>query len=447
VTKLQKILTEEWEKILELLKEESTEISFNTWISPITPLYIEENKFYIEVPTDFHRNNISSRFDTLIKNTIKFVKNADYELVYLIPDEAKKQEEKILPGIKNSDQTATGLNPRYIFENFVVGNSNRFAHAASLAVAESPAKAYNPLFLYGGVGLGKTHLMHAVGHFILKQNPNQKVLYITSEQFTNDFINAIKTQGTEGNKAFRNRYRNVDVLLVDDIQFIAGKEGTQEEFFHTFNTLYEANKQIIISSDKPPKDIEPLEERLRSRFEWGLTADIQAPDYETRIAILQKKAQLDHINVPDEIYAYIAERTNSNIRELEGALNKIIALSHLTNRSITLEVAQEALKDITNVKTKNISIDLIQQIVAKYFNIKVDDLKSIRKSADIAHPRQIAMYLCREIGNVSLPKIGYEFGKRDHTTVIHACNKISKNITESEEMKNTIEELTKLIMY
>jgi len=441
---LQKILKEEWSKILDLLKEETTEISFNTWIAPIIPLYTEDNNFYVEVPTDFHRNNIISRFDTLIKNTVKYVKNADFNIIYLIPDEAKKQEEKMLPGQKNVDESPTGLNPRYIFENFVVGNSNRFAHAASLAVAEAPAKAYNPLFLYGGVGLGKTHLMHAVGHFILKQNPNQKVLYITSEQFTNDFINAIKT---EGNKGFRNRYRNVDVLLVDDIQFLAGKEGTQEEFFHTFNALYEANKQIIISSDKPPKDIEPLEERLRSRFEWGLTADIQAPDYETRIAILQKKAQLDHISVPDEIFAYIAERTNSNIRELEGALNKIIALSHLTNRPITLQVAEEALKDMTTIKTKNITIDLIQQTVAKYFSLKVDDLKSSRKSADIAHPRQIGMYLCREVGNFSLPKIGYEFGKRDHTTVMHACNKINNAIKENAEIQNTVEELKKLILY
>jgi len=444
---MQKILKENWAKVLELLKEEVTEISFKTWLEPISPMYIEDSKLYIEVPSDFHRNNIMSRFNELLKNTIKYVENSEYELVFLIPDEASKQKEKMLPGLKNLDQSPTGLNPRYIFENFVVGNSNRFAHAASLAVAEAPAKAYNPLFLYGGVGLGKTHLMHAVGHFILQQNPNQKILYITSEKFTNDFINAIKNQGTEGNKAFRNRYRNVDVLLVDDIQFIAGKEGTQEEFFHTFNALYEANKQIIISSDKPPKDIEPLEERLRSRFEWGLTADIQAPDYETRIAILRKKAQLDRIIVPDEINAFIAERIDTNIRELEGALNKVLALSHLTNQPISLELAGQALKDIAQVKTKSITIDLIQEVVAKYFNVKVEELKAAKRSADISHPRQIAMYLCREVGNLSLPKIGYDFGKRDHTTVIHACNKISKDLNENSELKNTIEELKKLILY
>jgi len=441
------ILTTDWQKIINCLKGEVTEISFNTWISPIKPLYIENDTLFVEVPTDFHRTNIESRFHDLLKNTIKYVKNLDLNIKYLIPEEAKKQQEQKLPGQKNMDKTPTGLNPRYIFENFVVGNNNRFAHAASLAVAEAPAKAYNPLFLYGGVGLGKTHLMHAIGHYILQQNPDQKVLYITSEKFTNDFINAIKEQATEGNNAFRNRYRNVDVLLVDDIQFIAGKEGTQEEFFHTFNTLYEANKQIIISSDRPPKDIEPLEDRLRSRFEWGLTADVQMPDYETRIAILRKKAQLDNIDVPDEINAFIAERVDSNIRELEGALNKVLALSHLNNEPISLELAKLALKDITNTPTKTITIDLIQKVVSKYFGIKVDDLKSSKRSADVAIPRQIAMYLCRDIANVSLPKIGFEFGKRDHSTVIHACNKVLETIKEDDDMKNKIEEIKKILFF
>lgn len=441
------ILTEEWQKIIECLKGEITEISFNTWISPIKPLYIEDDTLFLEVPTDFHRTNLLSRFHDLLKNTIKYVKNIELDIKYLIPEEAKKQEEIKLPGQKNIDKTPTGLNPRYIFENFVVGNNNRFAHAASLAVAEAPAKAYNPLFLYGGVGLGKTHLMHAIGHYILQQNPEQKVLYITSEKFTIDFINAIKEQATEGNNAFRNRYRNVDVLLVDDIQFIAGKEGTQEEFFHTFNALYEANKQIIISSDRPPRDIEPLEDRLRSRFEWGLTADVQMPDYETRIAILSKKAQLDGINVPDEINAFIAERVDSNIRELEGSLNRVLALAHLNNQPLSLDLARQALKDITNTPTKTITIELIQKVVAKYFGIKVEDLKSTKKSADIAIPRQIAMYLCRDIANVSLPKIGFEFGKRDHSTVIHACNKISKNLTEDEELNRKIEEIKKILFF
>ncbi len=441
------ILSEEWQKIIDCLKSETSVISFNTWIAPLKPLYIEENVLYLEVPTDFHRTYLKTNFHELLKNTIKFVKNVELDIKYLVPEESKKQEEKKIPEIKSVEKSPTGLNPRYIFENFVVGNNNRFAHAASLAVAESPAKAYNPLFLYGGVGLGKTHLMHAIGHYILQQHPDQKILYITSEKFTIDFINAIKEQGAEGNNAFRNRYRNVDVLLVDDIQFIAGKEGTQEEFFHTFNALYEANKQIIISSDRPPKDIEPLEDRLRSRFEWGLTADVQMPDYETRIAILSKKAQLDGIEVPDEINAFIAERVDSNIRELEGSLNRVLALAHLNNQPLSLELAKQALKDITNSPTKAITIELIQKVVAKYFGIKIDDLKSTKKSADIAIPRQIAMYLCRDIANVSLPKIGFEFGKRDHSTVIHACNKISKNVTEDDELNKKIEEIKKILFY
>ena len=435
------ILTEEWQKIIECLKGEITEISFNTWIAPIKPLYIEDNALFLEVPTDFHRTNLLSRFHDLLKNTIKYVKNTDLDIKYLIPEEAKKQEEKKLPGQKNIDKTPTGLNPRYIFENFVVGNNNRFAHAASLAVAEAPAKAYNPLFLYGGVGLGKTHLMHAIGHYILQQNPEQKVLYITSEKFTIDFINAIKEQATEGNNAFRNRYRNVDVLLVDDIQFIAGKEGTQEEFFHTFNALYEANKQIIISSDRPPKDIEPLEDRLRSRFEWGLTADVQMPDYETRIAILSKKAQLDGIDVPDEINAFIAERVDSNIRELEGSLNRVLALAHLNNQPLSLELAKQALKDITNTPTKAITIELIQKVVAKYFGIKVDDLKSTKKSADIAIPRQIAMYICRVYLDENLTKIGIQFGGKNHTTVMHAVDKIKKEITKDDVLNSEIQKM------
>ncbi len=444
---MQKILKEKWSKVQELLKEGSSEIIYKTWIEPVKPLYIKDQTYYMEAPTQIHIDNIMLRYKVLLEKAIEIAEGLKYEISFLLPEEIEAQKNAQAIGVKNLDQTPTGLNPRYIFENFVVGNSNRFAHAASLAVAESPAKAYNPLFLYGGVGLGKTHLMHAVGHYILKQNPNQKVLYITSEKFTNDFINAIKNQGTEGNKAFRNRYRNVDVLLVDDIQFIAGKEGTQEEFFHTFNTLYEANKQIIISSDKPPKDIEPLEERLRSRFEWGLTADIQAPDYETRIAILRKKAQLDRISVPDEINAYIAERIDTNIRELEGALNKVIALSHLTNQPISLELTEQALKDIAQVKAKNITINLIQDVVAKFYNVTIEDFKSAKRSAFISNPRQIAMYLCRNVGNFSLPKIGTDFGNRDHTTIIHGCNKVEEDMKKNPELAKTIEELKKLILY
>lgn len=444
---MQKISNDLWDKILKELKNEVTGISFDTWISAMKPLYIENGNLSIEVPSEFHRGTLSSRYNDLIKNTIKYVVNEDLTPVFLVPEEAKQKSDEMTAGSKVMNDKTTGLNPRYTFENFVVGNSNRFAHAAALAVAEAPAKAYNPLFLYGGVGLGKTHLMHAIGHFILQQNPSQKVLYITSENFTNELINSIRDQGSEvnNNETFRNRYRNVDVLLIDDIQFIARKERTQEEFFHTFNALYEANKQIIISSDKPPKDIEPLEERLRSRFEWGLIGDIQPPDYETRIAILRKKAQIDKLTIPDEINTFIASRVDSNIRELEGTLNKIVALAHLTNQPVSMEIAAKAVKDITSSRTKVITSSLIQQVVAKYYNLKIDDLKSSKRSSDIAYPRQIAMYLCREIANISLPQIGRDFGGRDHTTVIHACNKINTDLKSKPDLKNTLEELKKVI--
>ena len=300
------------------------------------------------------------------------------------------------------------LNPKYTFDTFVVGNNNRFAHAASLAVAEAPATSYNPLFLYGGVGLGKTHLMHAIGNEILKNNKNANILYVTSEKFTNQLINAIRDNK---NEQFRNRYRNIDVLLIDDIQFIAGKERIQEEFFHTFNSLHESGKQIIISSDRPPKDIQLLEDRLKSRFEWGLIADISNPDYETRLAILRKKAQTDNIIVDDEILSNIATRVSSNIRELEGVFNKIVAFSTLANGPITIEMAERAINDISTQKEKVISADYIQDVVAKYFNINKKDLKSSKRSNDIAYPRQIAMYLCREVAGMSFPKIGDEFAK------------------------------------
>ena len=335
------------------------------------------------------------------------------------------------------------LNPKYTFDSFVIGNSNRFAHAASLAVAESPAKAYNPLFIYGGVGLGKTHLMHAIGHYILANNPKSKVVYVSSEKFTNELINSIKD---DKNVEFRNKYRNVDVLLIDDIQFIAGKERTQEEFFHTFNDLHEANKQIILSSDRPPKEIPTLEDRLRSRFEWGLIADIQPPDFETRIAILKKKADVENLNIPNEVMVYIATKIKSNIRELEGALIRIVAFSSLTNKEIGIDLASEALKDIISSRnSKQVTIELIQDIVSSYFNLKVEDFKSSRRTRNITFPRQIAMYLCRKLTDMSLPKIGEEFGGRDHTTVIHACEKISKGLKEDENLQDNIAELTKKI--
>jgi len=337
------------------------------------------------------------------------------------------------------------LNPKYNFDTFVVGNSNRFAHAACLAVAESPAKAYNPLFIYGGVGLGKTHLMHAIGQFVLEHSNRMKVSYVTSEKFTNEMINSIRDDKTV---EFRNRYRNMDILLVDDIQFLAGKERTQEEFFHTFNTLYEANKQIIISSDRPPKEIPTLEDRLRSRFEWGLITDIQPPDLETRIAILRKKAQLENLSVPDDTVSYIANKIQSNIRELEGALIRVIAYSSLNGEEINPDMAAVVLKDMlpTN-KPRQVTIELIQELVSSFYNIRTDDFKAKKRTRAVAFPRQIAMYLSRELTDSSLPKIGEAFGGRDHTTVIHAYEKINNelqnNISLQENIKDLIEQIEK----
>lgn len=335
------------------------------------------------------------------------------------------------------------LNDKYSFNTFVIGSGNRFAHAASLAVAEAPAKAYNPLFIYGGVGLGKTHLMHAIGHYVIDHNPNAKVVYLSSEKFTNEFINSIRD-----NKAvnFRNKYRNVDVLLIDDIQFLAGKEQTQEEFFHTFNALHEESKQIVISSDRPPKEIPTLEDRLRSRFEWGLITDITPPDLETRIAILRKKAKAENLDIPNEVMLYIANQIDTNIRELEGALIRVVAYSSLINQDMNADLAAEALKDIIpNSKPKILTITDIQQLVGEHYHVKLEDFKAKKRTKSVAFPRQIAMYLSRELTDSSLPKIGNEFGGRDHTTVIHAHEKISKMLQTDQELQQKVEELIELL--
>ncbi|HQA56518.1 MAG TPA: chromosomal replication initiator protein DnaA [Acetivibrio sp.] len=438
-------LNEIWQKTLGLLKNELTEISYNTWIKTIDPLSIDLNTINLAVPADFNKGILESRYKDLIKNAIKQATYKEYEINFVVPsldnmEKIKKQSEKT----SGEDTTVSILNPKYTFDTFVIGNSNRFAHAAALAVAEAPGKAYNPLFIYGGVGLGKTHLMHAIGHYILNQNSSQRVLYVSSEKFTNELINAIKDNK---NEEFRSKYRNIDVLLIDDIQFIAGKERTEEEFFHTFNALYEANKQIIISSDKPPKEITSLEDRLRSRFEWGLTADMQAPDLETRIAILRKKAQLENLDVPNEIIVFIADKIASNIRELEGALNKVIAYSSLTQNEITLELANEALKDVLSAnKTKVLNCVTIQEVVARYFDIRPEDFKSKKRTRDIAYPRQIAMFLCRDLTDMSLPKIGEGFGGRDHTTVIHACEKIQADLESNSETRRAISEIKRNLL-
>jgi len=428
-----------WESVLGLIKVELTEVSFNTWLKSIEPISLEDDEIILGAPNDFTKGILEGRYFNLIKNAIKQVTGKNYQIRFIIPGEQVKQTQSQPEKETTKAMNKSQLNPKYTFSTFVTGKSNDFAHAASVAVAEAPAQAYNPLFIYGGVGLGKTHLMHAIGHYILSQNPDSKVVYVSSEKFTNELINSIREYR---NEEFRNKYRNVDVLLVDDIQFIAGKEGTQEEFFHTFNALHEANKQIIISSDRPPRDIPTLEDRLRSRFEWGLTTDIQAPDLETRMAILRKKATLENLDIPDEVVLLIANTIHSNIRELEGALIKVVAYSSLTNRAISEELAEEALKDIiSNHKPVEITVDLIKDKVSKRFNIRIDEFSSKKRTRAIAYPRQVAMYLTRELTDLSLPKIGDEFGGRDHTTVIHACEKISNDMIRDNLFKKKIEDI------
>ena len=438
-----------WEKTLNIIKGEMSEVSFNTWIKSCEPISISSNTIKISVPNSFTQDILEKRYKDLVVNSIEAACSKLYGVDFIVASDIQEVDEKEekntnlddKSSVTVNDEMSSTLNPKYTFDSFVIGNSNRFAHAASLAVAEAPAKAYNPLFIYGGVGLGKTHLMHAIGHYALQNNSNAKVVYVSSEKFTNELINAIKD---DKNEEFRNKYRNVDILLIDDIQFIAGKERTQEEFFHTFNELHDANKQIILSSDRPPKEIPTLEDRLRSRFEWGLIADIQPPDFETRMAILKKKADVEKLNVANEVMVYIATRIKSNIRELEGALIRIVAYSSLTNRPITVELASEALKDIiSNKQNKNVTIDVIQDVVAAYFNLRVEDLKSQRRTRNVAYPRQIAMYLSRKLTDMSLPKIGEEFGGRDHTTVIHAYEKISDTLNRDESLQHTVNDITK----
>ncbi len=424
-----------WNETLNLIKDELTEVSFNTWLKSITPISADEKTFTLYVPEDFTKGIIETRYSSLIKNALSQTTGKEYNIRFTITKNEEKLPEQ--DTFQNEGNLNYFLNPRYTFNTFVIGNSNRLAHAASVAVAESPAKAYNPLFIYGGVGLGKTHLMHAIGHYILNQTGFLKIMYVSAETFTNELIDSIRDYR---NIEFRNKYRSVDILLMDDIQFIAGKERTQEEFFHTFNTLYEANKQIVISSDRPPKDILTLEDRLRSRFEWGLLADIQAPDLETRIAILRMKAKLENLKVPDDVLTYIGTNILSNIRELEGALNRVIAYSTLYHREITEPMAMEALKDILSGKKRLVTADLIKEHVGEYFNVKLEDFNAKKRTRSIVYPRQIAMFLCREMTDLSLPKIGEEFG-RDHTTILHAYDKISAEVNADTQLKLLLDEL------
>ena len=435
-------------KAKELLKEEVTRISYETWIKILEIQSAENDHIVLLTSSSYQKEVVETKFSDLLTNTFNYITNRDCTVSIVSREELEAEARKgILEGTEKVgtpiNYATTNLNPKYTFSTFVVGNNNRFAHAAALAVAEAPAASYNPLFIYGGVGLGKTHLMHAIGNEILKNNKNSKILYVTSEVFTNELINAINDNTSD---QFRNKYRNIDVLLIDDIQFIAGKERCQEEFFHTFNTLYESGKQIILSSDRTPKDIPLLEDRLKSRFEWGIIADISNPDYETRLAILRKKAQLDKIIIDDEILTAIATRIDSNIRELEGTLNKLIAKASLTNSQITMEMAERAINDIVAQQEKVISAEFIQDTVAKYFSVNPKDLKGSKRSNDITFPRQIAMYLCRNVANMSLPQIGKDFGKRDHTTVMHACNKIEQDMKTNSNTKLIVESVKNLLL-
>ncbi len=454
---------EKWPEIIEHLRveHELLNVSFNTWIKPLKVYDVIDDTAYILVNKDSSVEYIDKKYRLPLMVCIAEITGKEYEIQFVSEDDDKLNEihnASIDNGQKKKTKSLAekaGLNPKYTFDTFVVGGNNNFAHAASLAVAESPGEVYNPLFLYGGVGLGRTHLMHSIAHFILDKNPKKKVLYVTSETFTNELIDALRNGKTAGNESamlnFRDKYRNIDVLLIDDIQFIIGKESTQEEFFHTFNHLHTLGKQIIISSDKPPKDIETLESRLRTRFEWGLIADISSPDYETRMAILQKKIELDHLekyNIKNDVLDYIAANVKSNIRELEGSLNKLIALYKLNNNNnpIDIALAAEALKDIiSSDNRREVTPELILDIVADHFGITVADLKSKKRDSEIAVPRQICMYLMRTMTDTALKGIGAVLGGKDHSTVKYGVEKIAKDIESDEMMANTINIIKKKI--
>lgn len=435
---------ESWQQVLSSIKTKISKPSFDTWLNSTKAVAFDDSKLIVSTPTKFTQEWLETRYVNLIRTTVYECFNRHVSVEITIEDESlipetsttsKSDSEKQSRSVQG-DASVFTLNRKYTFESFVVGAGNRFAHAAALAVAEAPGKAYNPLFLYGGVGLGKTHLMHAIGHYVLDHNPNAKVMYLSSEKFTNEFINAIMNNHGE---AFRNKYRNIDVLLIDDIQFIAGKEQTQEEFFHTFNALQEEGKAIIISSDRQPKEIPTLEERLRSRFEWGLITDIQPPDFETRMAILYKKAKAENLYITNEEMAYIANHIYTNVRELEGALIRVVAYSALINQDISVPLVAEALKNLLpNSSPRSITIQKIQQRIGEYYGLRIEDFKARKRTKVIAFPRQVAMYLSRELTDFSLSKIGEEFGGRDHTTIIHAHEKILTMLRQDQELNKTI---------
>lgn len=452
-------LAEIWIKCRDKFKESVSEKAFDVWIKPIMPLEVTDEYFKVAVKNSFFKTMLEENYASVIEGILAGIMEKNVKLIVEtdgssapssvsepIPEQkpAKTQQQELFRDKQESQEPdESNLNPKFVFETFVIGNSNRFAHAAAQAVANNPAHAYNPLFLYGGVGLGKTHLMHAIGNRIKENNPSMKVLYTSSEKFTNEIINSIQNKNTE---SFRQKYRNIDCLIIDDIQFLKGKEQTQVEFFHTFNALKDANKQIIISSDRPPREIETLEDRLKSRFDQGLTADIQPPDLETRMAILRTKADSDHIELPNDVITMLATNISTNIREIEGAYNKIVAYTSLMDMPITAETARKVLTDMGNsVQTRQITFEGIIKVVATHYNIKEDDLFSKKRTQNIALPRQVAMFLCRALADLSYPRIGELFGGRDHTTVIHAFEKINKMKEASLSFQNELQEMVDIL--
>ena len=444
---------EKWDEILNIVKTEHdlSEVSFNTWLKPLKVYEVNGNVVTIIVPSEqVGLSYITKKYKLPLQVTISEVAGMDNcDVRFILPEDVPAKK-TVSSGNSHTTQDIrceeAHLNPKYTFDTFIVGSNNKFAQAAALAVAESPGEAYNPLFIYVGAGLGKTHLMHSIAHFIIEHNEKSKVLYVTSEEFTNELIETIRNGNNSAMTKFREKYRNIDVLLVDDIQFIIGKESTQEEFFHTFNSLHSAKKQIIISSDKPPKDMEILEERFRSRFEWGLIADITLPDYETRMAILHKKEEMDGYNINEEVIKYIANNIKSNIRELEGAFNKVMASAKLEQKDVTLELAEQALKDIISPDEKRvITPEYIISIVAEHYNVTTADLCGNKRSSKIVIPRQVAMYLCRELTSTPLKSIGKSLGNRDHTTIMHGIEKMEKEIITDSNLNNTIDILKKKI--
>ena len=450
-----------WSQALEILKNEMSLVGYKTYVEVISPRVVDENTICFILPSSYHIDICKKRFLDLIENTLTMLTNKSYKIVFeskeIIPDplnetlnandsnvsltnSTTEEKNNDLENLTKKTNDNAGLNEKYTFENFIIGSNNRFAHAAAVAVSENPGKEYNPLFIYGGVGLGKTHLMQAIGNYMYKSNPNTRIIYCTGEVFANEVISAIMNSQ---NESFRKKFRNIDLLLIDDIQFLAGKDKCQEEFFHTFNTLFESGKQIVLTSEKPPKEIPLLEDRLKTRFEMGLSVDIQAPDYETRLAILRKKAEKERYVINDDILVKIATRVKSNIRELEGVFNKLVAYTSFTKSELTDAIVDNTIESIHVKNTKTVTSKLIMQVVCKFFNIKVQDIISTKRSNSVAFPRQIAMYLCREVANMSFPNIGRDFGGRDHSTVLHAYSKISSEYDTNPETRDLIEYIKK----